>query len=129
MTLYEILLPVEDNSGATLGGAHRRFVMFLLDTAGGYTVGNERMGAWRDPRGCLVLDRVRPYQVTCEDAAWRKIVARAFELFPDQLAIFHAKIGDATIEDRPAAPLVISAKDLAAIDLAAEKGREGHYYD
>ena len=130
MNLYEILLPVEDNSGFDLREPHRRFAVFLLETAGGYTVDTERTGAWRDPKGNVILDRVRPYRVAGPNSLqWRMIVERAFELFPDQEAIFHAKIGEATIEDRPAAPLVLSVNDLAAIDLAAEKGREGHYYD
>jgi hypothetical protein len=127
MILYEILLPVQDNSHQDMAAAHELFRAFLVDENGGYTMGRIQTGAWCNELGVVMYDYMVPYRVACDAVAWRKIVASAFDLFPDQLAIFHAKIGEATIEERPAPPMVLPVNDLAAIDHAAYK--EKFYYD
>ena len=117
MNLYEILLPMANNAGHGMQSAHTDFHAFLIDHYGGYTKGRPASGYWRNGRGIVIHDYMVPYRVACEPTAWLKIVARAFELFPDQEAIFHAQIGVATIEARPALPV----NDLAAIDQAQER--------
>jgi hypothetical protein len=139
MNLYEILLPVTDNDGADMGGAHNAFRNFLLEKVGGYTQAAPVRGAWLDG-AATYHDTLVPYRVTCSPDGWRKIVRRAFELWPDQKAIFHAHIGTATIEEYsktpatdgewarrrkllPLAPIeapLLSVNDLAAIDYAKE---------
>jgi hypothetical protein len=116
MNLYEILLPVQDNAHKDMAAAHELFRAFLVDENGGYSMGRIQSGAWRAGNGMIMYDYMVPYRVACEPNDWRKIVARAFELWPDQETIFHARIGEATIEERP-----------APMDHAAYK--EKFYYD
>lgn len=100
MQLWEITLPARDNGGTPLHMAHKNFRRFLLETFGGYTEGETARGAWRDPdTGKVYSESVIPYRIACEA---EPSLDEAFRLFPDQLAIFKAKIGDAEIVNRPA---------------------------
>jgi hypothetical protein len=88
----------------------------VLEKAGGYTQLNAAQGAWidetHDTRRHPISDILTVYQIACEPAAWRAIVAKAFECFPNEKAIFWAQIGDATVEFRPdPTELVITEMD------------------
>lgn len=100
MNLYEIALPERDNSCGQLAEAHWLWRKAALDLAGGYTERPTGYGFWRDNGGMVFEDRMVSYRVACEPDVWAKLVAKAFDLFPDQVAIFHAQLGTATIEYR-----------------------------
>lgn len=100
MKLYEIQLPARDNSNESTYSALRRFENALLDIAGGYTDCGKAGGLWADgPK--IYRDTVILYHVACEPEQFNRILTAAFKLFPDQLAIFTAVIGEATIHSRP----------------------------
>lgn len=101
MNLYSIALPVTSK-----GGQNKRelaeFEAFALHRAGGYTKRPDGEGAWRDPEsGKVYFDTMRPYEIACDDTTWRAVVAKAFELFPEELAIYTALIGVVRIINRP----------------------------
>jgi hypothetical protein len=101
--LHTIKLPIASNSGASYSDALRQFEDYALCKAGGFTrAGTLDEGAWRDPAdGTVYREWVQAYEIACPLPAWADIVACAFRLFPDQLAIFTARIGEAVILDRP----------------------------
>jgi hypothetical protein len=99
MNLYQIVLPLKDNSGHDVTPAHRAFQNAVLSVVPGLTKMPQAYGLW-DDRGERYIDRVVPYQIACSSNQWRIIVGHAFRLFPDQLAIFHAQLGTAEIEYR-----------------------------
>lgn len=103
MQLFEIVLPVLDNSGQSYEGSHIAFREYLLDAVGGYTLEPNAAGGWRDDKGTTYLDVVTPYRVACEPEQWAHVVNKAAELFSDQLALFWSNIGTATIWERKAA--------------------------
>lgn len=100
MQLYEIRLPLKDNSGKACRAAHRAYQVFLLDTFEGYSATSYN-GAWRDDSGKLYLDRSIGYQVASGDPHTpTTLLYRAGRLFPDQLAFFWARLGEAHIVAR-----------------------------
>lgn len=98
--LYEIALPVTDNSGMGYAGALLAWEALALERAGGFTSFPEARGCWRGDDGRVYTDTMRPYRVLCSPAAMRALVFDAFRLFPDQVAIFVATIGTAEIINR-----------------------------
>lgn len=99
--LYEITLPLETNSGGDYDEAHEMWRRRALDTVGGYTEQPDAYGAWLDGKADkLYMDRVRAYRVMCSPEQWEVLVVAAFELFTDQVAIFHAVIGQGEILTR-----------------------------
>lgn len=100
MNLYEIALPARDNAGKDVSGAHRAWQARALWLAHGYTEKLPARGVWQDG-GTTYVDEMIAYQVACDAAVKDKLLAAAFELFPDQLAIFVSQIGTATIHGRP----------------------------
>ena len=104
MKLFEILLPLHNNSGISMHLAHVQFQAYALHIAGGFTKCGVVEGAWRNDAGIKMVDYLLPYRVMCSPEQWAQIVARAFALFPDQEAICHSHIGECTIEphSRPA---------------------------
>ena len=102
MKLYQILLPVFDNDGAEIWGAHVAWRQYVLNLVGGYTQQGVSSGLWQDRKSNHVhTDELVTYQVATTREMWRLCVAKAFELWPDQKAIMWAELGDATIETRP----------------------------
>lgn len=100
MKLYEFFLPVYDNSGATTGLARAQFRKDALQECGGFSLGSRRRGAWIDNTGKVFYDVIAPITIACEPTQRDLLLERAFELFPDQKAIFVAEIGTATIYER-----------------------------
>ena len=98
MKLYEIALPLRDNSGNALANAHARWKIEAVDIAGGMTERPEGQGYWRAPNSArMYIDEMRPYQFACDAPTFRKLVALARKLFPDQIAFWTAEIGQAKI--------------------------------
>lgn len=100
--LHQITLPLNDNAGAALTEAHAKLSRAIVGEAGGCTT-FDASGQWLTDTGHVQAEPVRCYQVACDVEVWRSIVRLSKVLFPDQLAIFHATIGAATIEDGLAA--------------------------
>lgn len=109
MKLHRITLPRYDNSGQCTLPAMAQFEAALLELVGGYTALPIAAGAWKDwTTGKVYHDRVRSYEYAMDnDALPAAILAKAFELFPDQLAIFTCVIGTAEINDRPAPNVLV----------------------
>ncbi len=99
MRLYEITLPLATNDGATYHSAHADFTTWLVDVFGGYTATMQN-GAWRGPDGALYCEPSVAYRVASDLAdAPRMLLHRAKELFPDQLAIFWANMGEGHVHE------------------------------
>lgn len=101
MELYQFNIPSMDNNGISAEEAHWRFKQAMLDVAGGYTELPLAHGAWRDDNGHVYEEAVIVYQVASDEGAKQHLLHLAFDTFPDQEAIFSARIGEATISDRP----------------------------
>ncbi len=104
--LYEIFVPHATNDGARLYVAERReFERRILDIAGGYTEMGPRRGVWRDPNGGRIYSEpMYAYRVMCDNATMGALLGDAFELFPDQVAIFISQLGHAEVVARHRQP-------------------------
>lgn len=99
--LWEIALPVFTNDGRDYGDAHMTWQAKALHIAGGYSQRPVGHGAWRDPKsGEVYVDHMMPYRVACSPEAFGALVDEALRCFPDQVAIYTARLGEATIVDR-----------------------------
>ena len=110
MRLFEIALPRNRNKfdARDYMSEHRMFQRYVLETAGGFTQLPAANGVWSDD-GKTYMDLMICYRVALanEDAPkWSLILAKAFELFEDQIAIMHSEIGTAEITYRNAAPVI-----------------------
>lgn len=97
--LWEIALPLAMNDGAPYDQAIAKWEAQALQIAGGYTQRPDGIGTWCHEMR-VYTDLMRPYRVACSEEAFGALVDAAFRLFPDQLALFTARIGDATIVNR-----------------------------
>ena len=62
--LWEILIPMADNSGEEFAQDHHdAFLKQVADMAGGYTVGGVVTGAWRNPVGHMQIERMIPLRM------------------------------------------------------------------
>jgi hypothetical protein len=93
MHLYRIILPVNDNGGKPCNGAHASFQAYVIDKAGGLTTSAATGAGHTGAR--IQREGVIAYDVACDAQTFDKLVTRAIELFPDQVAIFTATIGTA----------------------------------
>lgn len=99
MRYYEIHVPQNDNAGRSYESALVEFRDYLLNVCGGYHRLDPVQGAWRD-NGKNYVETMIPFHVACEPETFAKVLAQAFRIFHDQLAIFTAEIGAATIHER-----------------------------
>ena len=101
--MYQITLPIRDNEGHDVMGQHVKFRQFVLNLIGGYTQLPQCQGIWDDPETRKYhTDDNLAYQIACvSDRVWDQIVAKAFDLFPDQISILHVRMGTATIDYAP----------------------------
>lgn len=103
MKSFLLALPLADNSGKGTDAAHATFQKIALGIAGGYTKRPSGEGAWQDPAdGRVYYDRMVPYIFACERQTFDQIVRLAFDLFPDQVALFTQELGAVDIVSRPA---------------------------
>lgn len=104
MRAFLLALPLADNAGKELNGAHATFQKIALSIAGGYTKRPSGEGVWQDPAdGRVYYDRMVPYVFACERATFDQVKRLAFDIFADQVALYWEDLGEATIERRPAA--------------------------
>jgi hypothetical protein len=99
MKLYEIALPMFTNGGLEYDEAIEAWRRVALDKAGGFTDVGEAHGYWLD-NNRLYQDQVRRFHVACKPEVWEALIDAAFGLFTDQVSIFHACLGEATIVGR-----------------------------
>lgn len=95
---YEILLPQQDNAGNSTAPQREAFELFLLNGFNGFTRGASLHGGWKNDAGQIFFDALVPYRVACVD--FFPVLARAFELFPDQEALYYTCGADAFIVPR-----------------------------
>ena len=102
MKLYQFNLPLYDNAGKSCERAHIDFKSACKMYAGGYTVqGTNAVGEWYcTDDGNTYKDEIVIYQVAVDAKGFKRILEEAFNSFPDQLAIFTAIVGEATIHAR-----------------------------
>ena len=116
MHVYEITLPLKTNSGVSARAAHRAYRAWLLDTFGGYSQ-RQCAGVWRDDKGQTFRDLSAVYSVAAGPNApyIGALAAQAMRLFPDQLAFYVAKVGEAEIIVRGGKPCEPEA-DIASAE-------------
>ena len=100
MKLYEIAIPLCNNAGLSTTPERKAWEKTVLKLSGGYTRLPAADGAWGDDSGKVFLDRVYSYRLACSAEVFAAVLAEAFRVFSDQLAIFTAEIGTATIHER-----------------------------
>lgn len=100
MRYYEIQLPARDNAGKLTKRALANFERVALKTAGGFNRSPAVEGAWQGSK--VFRDMMVPYRLACTEAQFGLLLLSAFDLFPDQEAIFTADLGQANIAERPA---------------------------
>lgn len=114
---YEIVLPLFRNDHYTaFTKEHAAFQKHVIAECGGITEGQRAYGSWTDEKGNVVKDDVIPYRFACGTEQANSILAKAFELFSDQKAIFIANIGSANI---------LSREDFVNVNIAEVK-RNAH---
>lgn len=103
MRLYQFNIPTHDNSGKSYEAARKRWETMTIAAAGGLTKApGFSEGVWSD-QGKLYRETMQVYTVATLPSTFKLLLAHAFECFPDQLAIFTADLGEATIHERPQA--------------------------
>lgn len=104
MRLYLFTLPVRTNAGLTCELPRKRWSAEALKLCGGVTEPQAfNKGVWDNGDGLTYREEVAEYKVACDKPTFAKLLAFAFEQFPDQEAIFTADLGEAAINLRPAA--------------------------
>lgn len=103
--LYLFSLPVRTNAGLTCELARKRWAAEALKLAGGVTEPQAfHKGVWDNGDGQTYREEVAEYKVATDKDTFAKLLAFAFDQFPDQEAIFTADLGAASIHMRqPAA--------------------------
>lgn len=102
--LYLFTLPVRTNTGLTCELARKRWAAEALKLCGGVTEPQSfHKGVWDNGDGQTYREEVAEYKVACDAKVFAKLLAFAFDQFPDQEAIFTADLGEASIHTRPAA--------------------------
>lgn len=101
MNLYQFNLPEASNDGLVdYGPARSVWEEAAIDEAGGFTSLGRQMGAWRSDDGAIYREPMHGYLVATTRERMEALTARAFDLFPDQLALFVAEVGQARIFER-----------------------------
>jgi hypothetical protein len=102
MNLYEFALPhMSNDRKVDYSYARKRWEAAALDVVGGFTGTGVSDGVWRGDDGKGYAESMHGYRVACSPEIKDQLLAKAFELFPDQLAIFASHIGWAEIVERP----------------------------
>jgi hypothetical protein len=100
MKLWQFTLPNYANDGASYATARAEWERKARERAGGLTHIGMTVGQWVDA-GKLYYEPMQTYQVAASSDIADELLADAFELFPDQQALFRAEIGTASIVERP----------------------------
>ncbi|CAB4132126.1 hypothetical protein UFOVP134_37 [uncultured Caudovirales phage] len=95
LELWEIILPLQDNAGKPYAHEHSEVCVLLLEAFGGYT-SFKANGGWLD--GVTVYEEdVMVYRFLCES---EPAINWLWSLFPDQKALYVAKVGRGRIVSR-----------------------------
>jgi len=98
MKLYQFTLPLENNRLVSYDGNIQQWTQEAAQLAGGVTAQGQSYGTWKSNRYGLITELVANFLVAVpSDEVYNKLLQRAFELFPDQQAIFTAHIGEAWV--------------------------------
>lgn len=127
MNLYQIALPdttvqFQPHQAARNHARQMRdkWVSHALSLAGGYTELGSRAGAWSDPMSVdTVVETMHWYQVATDTKTMGSLVEIAFDLFPDQKAIFYANVGRAIIMPRHERTKAPAGLATAAFDVVS----------
>ena len=93
---YEIQLPMLDNRERDMTAARNKWQRAALAIAGGFSMLPQIRGTWQGAERAYE-EVMQPYHIACSAAEFGRLVETAFELFPDQEAIFTAELGRADI--------------------------------
>lgn len=99
MQCFDFILPVHDNAGSFMSIEIKDFRARCLFEAGGYTNCPNVTGAWVDDTGTKFYDESFIVRVACHEDIKTRLLAYAFELWPDQKTVAIIKHGDMTIYD------------------------------
>lgn len=106
LNLYSFALPIHTNNGGAYVMGREAFKKAALELAGGYTLPNGAgtcsIGLWRNPEGRDCRDLLEVVNVACDALTRDKLEGVFWREFPDQEALYVAKIGEADIIARPA---------------------------
>jgi hypothetical protein len=107
MKLFQLTLPIEVHderyawpSVRSTADEREELEAFIAEEVGGFSRSAGYYGVWYDKEGKRYEDRNVVYQIACHPDTFRSIVAKAFELFYFEKALFWAEIGTAEIEYR-----------------------------
>lgn len=99
MHIYRFVLPVLDNAGSSMVGSFSLLKDYVLDAIGGYTEQSEVSGVWKDDKGQIYQDRSFVLDVAIGGEFRREalvsLVHRVRSLWPDQISLFVADVGQA----------------------------------
>jgi hypothetical protein len=101
MNVYQIALPSVQFNGLPDASQRRQWTTKALNDAGGLTYLGAREGAWISDDGELFEETMHWYEVACGRNQWDALVAYAFQLFPNEQAIYTARVGECEIITRP----------------------------
>lgn len=92
--LWEVLVPVADNSGAEYELAHHHaWDDEVRLITGGLTIMRTAKGQWEDSQGNLYAERVIPVRVMCDEERIRAIMELTLHHY-GQLAVMAYKVSD-----------------------------------
>lgn len=101
LKLFEIQVPLKSNLGKEYSKQIYRFEEYLLKHTGGFNQRPWVTGQWMSANGQVYKDMMLPYHIACDEKVMKLILRKAFELFPDQLGLYVAEIGQAFIIPNP----------------------------
>ena len=91
--LFELLIPLTDNSGHKFTDSHNaKFFQFVRNLAGGLTALSPANGQWVDS-GKVYKERVRPIRIACNPATIRKIAEYAKQFYK-QFSIMYYQLSN-----------------------------------
>jgi hypothetical protein len=97
MKLYEIQVPMCTNNGTPYGATIDEFAHAIVKLVGGCSKRPSVHGMWEN-NGELYSEAMVPFHIACEKSEFQAIISLAFEVFPDQISIFTAEVGEATFQ-------------------------------
>lgn len=110
MRHFLFILPQLHNDGRkNYEASHKAFALFASAECGGLTKHATAQGLWIGENQRQFNENVTCYTLAISgdagevDLAFARILRKAWELFPDQEALFSADLGTATVHQRPEA--------------------------
>lgn len=101
LNLYRFHLPTRANTGESYHNAMLAWRDWTINLVGGITIGALVRGVWIDDTGKEYEETIQLFDVACTSEQHATLLQFAFNLFPDQVCIFHAELGKANISYRP----------------------------